>query len=201
MKTLWHSHSRLLLLDAVVPHWAGRSGRQDVQEYVHLWTRGQTVSLLYNMAASYCLYCWCKHWLQEFSCTVTGVFTVTSVVPLCHESACWSVKHSAVKGFVGAYCCCHVMIQQSGCAGTHRHHHGDGSSKAPDEGVVHRQPTEVWVPVAFRVQSHRQTCRQTQEHRRGIRQQLLSHIYSITRVCVCVNLFLSWGGFSSEVVR
>lgn len=45
---------------------------------------------------------------------------------------------------------------------THRYHHGDGSSKAPDERVVHWQPTEVWVSVAFRVQSHRQTWRQTQ---------------------------------------
>lgn len=40
---------------------------------------------------------------------------------------------------------------------THRHRRGDGSRKAPDQSVVHGQPTVVRVSVAFRVQSHRQT--------------------------------------------
>lgn len=42
---------------------------------------------------------------------------------------------------------------------THRHHHGDGTGKAPDQRVVHGEPAEVGVPVAFGVQPHRQAWR------------------------------------------
>lgn len=49
---------------------------------------------------------------------------------------------------------------------SHRHRHGHGSREAPDQGVVHGQPTEVRVPVAFRVQSHRQTWEPSRAERR-----------------------------------
>lgn len=53
-------------------------------------------------------------------------------------------------------------LTQGWLSGTHRHCHGDGSCKAPDQCVVHGEPAEVWVPVAFRVQTHSQTCRHRQ---------------------------------------
>lgn len=56
------------------------------------------------------------------------------------------------------------MIRSQRSAGTHRHHHGNGSSEAPDQSVVQRQPTEIRVSVAFGVQAHGQTCRQTQKN-------------------------------------
>lgn len=40
---------------------------------------------------------------------------------------------------------------------SHRHRHGHRARQAPDQGVVQGQPAEVRVPVALRVQSHRQT--------------------------------------------
>lgn len=42
-------------------------------------------------------------------------------------------------------------------APSHRHRHGHRARQAPDQGVVQGQPAEVRVPVALRVQSHRQT--------------------------------------------
>lgn len=49
---------------------------------------------------------------------------------------------------------------------SHRHRHGNGSREAPDQRVVHGQPTEVRVAVAFRVQSHCQTWKPAEAHAR-----------------------------------
>lgn len=86
----------------------------------------------------------------------------------------YSVKHTALFSarFITCFCF-YINSLHTSVAGTHRRHHGDGSSKAPDESVVHRQPTEVWVPVAFRVQSHCQTWRRNQTDRRKRQTQLL----------------------------
>lgn len=56
-------------------------------------------------------------------------------------------------------------IGWQGSAGTHRHHYGDGSCKAPDQGIVHRQPTEIRVSIAFGVQTHRQTWTDPRKNR------------------------------------
>ena len=56
------------------------------------------------------------------------------------------------------------MMQREMMAGTHRRHGGDGSGEAPDQRVVHGEPTEVRVPVAFRVQAHCQTWTNTDTH-------------------------------------
>lgn len=37
---------------------------------------------------------------------------------------------------------------------THRNSKNNGSSEAPDQSIIDGEPTEVWVPVAFRVQAH-----------------------------------------------
>lgn len=50
---LGHSHTRIFLLHAVVSQCAGGSGRQDVQEDVHLWTQISNCITTYKLPGAF----------------------------------------------------------------------------------------------------------------------------------------------------
>lgn len=51
-----------------------------------------------------------------------------------------------------------MILVSNSRLGFYQNDDGDGSGEAPDEFIVDGDPTEVRVPVAFRVQPHGQTC-------------------------------------------
>lgn len=130
---------RLFLLEAVVSQRAGGSWRQDVQEDVHL----ETQLIFKYQSENYC----------------SALLALIKTEDKSLDSIQLYFPHYFIPTAAAVCVCAGWNI-----AATHRHRHCDGSCKAPDQSVVHRQPTEVRVPVAFRVQSHCQTWKPSQPH-------------------------------------